>query len=39
VVGLAGAIDAVGRRGEMALANETLRLGEEIMSSEHRSMV
>jgi len=32
VVGLAGAIDAVGRRGEMALANETLRLGEESMS-------
>ena len=32
VVGLAAAVDAVGRRGEMALANETLRLGEEIMS-------
>lgn len=32
VVGLAGAIDAVGRRGEMALANEALRLGEESMS-------
>jgi hypothetical protein len=32
IVDLAGAIDAIGRRGEMALANETLRLGEEIMS-------
>lgn len=29
---LAGAIDAVGRRSEMTLANETLRLGEEMMS-------
>ncbi|KDR75173.1 hypothetical protein GALMADRAFT_69973 [Galerina marginata CBS 339.88] len=32
VAGLAAGVDAVGRRSEMALANETLRLGEEMMS-------
>jgi hypothetical protein len=32
MVGLAGMIDGIKRRGEMALANETLRLGEETMS-------
>jgi len=32
MVGLAGMIDGIRRRGEMALANETLRLGEETMS-------
>ena len=32
VVGVAGNLDSVGRRGEIALANETLRLGEEMMS-------
>ncbi|PPR05834.1 hypothetical protein CVT26_010114 [Gymnopilus dilepis] len=32
VAGLAAGVDQVGRRSEMALANETLRLGEEIMS-------
>ncbi len=32
MVGLAGLIDGVRRRGEMALANETLRLGEETMN-------
>lgn len=32
IVGLAEVVDAIGRRGEIALANETLRLGEDIMS-------
>jgi len=32
VVGLAAGVDAAGRRGEIALTNETLRLGEEMMS-------
>ncbi|KAF8904439.1 hypothetical protein CPB84DRAFT_1677486 [Gymnopilus junonius] len=32
VVGLAAGVDQMGRRSEMALANETLRLGEEMMS-------
>ncbi|KAF9482186.1 hypothetical protein BDN70DRAFT_875489 [Pholiota conissans] len=32
VVGLALGVDSVGRRGEIALTNETLRLGEELMS-------
>ena len=32
VVGVAANLDSVGRRGEIALANETLRLGEEMMS-------
>jgi hypothetical protein len=32
MVGLAAGVDAAGRRGEIALTNETLRLGEEMMS-------
>ncbi|KJA27903.1 hypothetical protein HYPSUDRAFT_130585 [Hypholoma sublateritium FD-334 SS-4] len=32
VVGLAAGVESVGRRGEIALTNETLRLGEEMMS-------
>ncbi|CAA7261706.1 unnamed protein product [Cyclocybe aegerita] len=32
VVGLAAGVDSVGRRSEIAIANETLRLQEELMS-------
>lgn len=32
VVGVAAGIDELGRRSEIALANETLRLGEEVVS-------
>jgi hypothetical protein len=32
VVGVAGGVDSLGRRSEIALANETLRLGEEVIS-------
>lgn len=32
VVGVAAGIDSLGRRSEIALANETLRLGEEVIS-------
>ena len=32
VVGLAAGVESVGRRADIALTNETLRLGEEIMS-------
>jgi hypothetical protein len=32
VVGVAAGIDSLGMRSEIALANETLRLGEEIIS-------
>jgi hypothetical protein len=32
VVALAGAVDSLGRRSDIALTNETLRLNEEVMS-------
>ncbi|KAJ7178338.1 hypothetical protein C8R43DRAFT_973029 [Mycena crocata] len=32
VVALAGAVDSLGRRNDIALTNETLRLNEEVMS-------
>jgi len=32
ILNLAQGVDSIGRRGEIALANETLRLGEEMMS-------
>jgi hypothetical protein len=32
VVGVAAGIDSLGRRSEIALANESLRLGEEVVS-------
>lgn len=32
VVGVAAGLDSLGRRSEIALANETLRLGEEVIS-------
>jgi hypothetical protein len=32
VVALGGAVDSLGRRSDIALTNETLRLNEEIMS-------
>ncbi|KXN91008.1 Ligand of Numb protein X 2 [Leucoagaricus sp. SymC.cos] len=32
VIGVAAGVDSLGRRSEIALANETLRLGEEVIS-------